>query len=153
MRNITKIALISTLVLSLGACQTNQIGTGIGALVGGAGGGYAAHKFLGQGQGKMVAAAGGAVGGALLGGLLGNSLTLPYTNRTNINNNAGAIYQNGQRIDGLQKRIDSNGNVVYVQPSAPSNSNGNVVYVQPSAPSNSNSYNCKVVNNYVVCND
>jgi outer membrane lipoprotein SlyB len=148
MRNITKIALISALALSLGACQTNQIGTGLGALVGGAGGGYAAHKFLGQGQGKMVAAAGGAVGGALLGGLLGNSLTLPYTNRTNINNNAGAIYQNGQRIDGLQTRIDSNGNVVYVQPSAP-----NVVYVQPSAPSNSNSYKCKVVNNYVICND
>ena len=144
MRNITKIALISTLVLSLGACQTNQIGTGIGALVGGAGGGYAAHKFIGQGQGKMVAAAGGAVGGALLGGLLGNSLTLPYTNRTNINNNAGAIYQNGQRINGLEKRVDQNGNVVYVQTQG---SQQNV------APQQQNPYNCKVINNYVVCND
>ena len=143
MRNITKIALISTLVLSLGACQTNQIGTGIGALVGGAGGGYAAHKFLGQGQGKMVAAAGGAVGGALLGGLLGNSLTLPYTNRTNINNNAGAIYQNGQRITGLEKRVDQNGNVVYVQTQG---SQQNV------APQQQNPYNCRVQSNYVVCN-
>jgi uncharacterized protein YcfJ len=143
MRNITKIALISTLVLSLGACQTNQIGTGIGALVGGAGGGYAAHKFLGQGQGKMVAAAGGAVGGALLGGLLGNSLTLPYTNRTNINNNAGAIYQNGQRINGLEKRVDQNGNVVYVQTQG---SQQNV------APQQQNPYNCRVQSNYVVCN-
>jgi uncharacterized protein YcfJ len=143
MRNITKIALISTLVLSLGACQTNQIGTGIGALVGGAGGGYAAHKFIGQGQGKMVAAAGGAVGGALLGGLLGNSLTLPYTNRTNINNNAGAIYQNGQRINGLEKRVDQNGNVVYVQTQG---SQQNV------APQQQNPYNCRVQSNYVVCN-
>jgi uncharacterized protein YcfJ len=143
MRNITKIALISTLGLSLGACQTNQIGTGIGALVGGAGGGYAAHKFLGQGQGKMVAAAGGAVGGALLGGLLGNSLTLPYTNRTNINNNAGAIYQNGQRINGLEKRVDQNGNVVYVQTQG---SQQNV------APQQQNPYNCRVQSNYVVCN-
>ena len=89
----------------------------------------------------MVAAAGGAVGGALLGGLLGNSLTLPYTNRTDINNNAGAIDQNGQRIDGLQKRIDDNGNVYYVQPSAPSNSY------------RSNGYRCRIINNYVVCND
>ena len=143
MRNITKIALISTLVLSLGACQTNQIGTGIGALVGGAGGGYAAHNFLGQGQGKMVAAAGGAVGGALLGGLLGNSLTLPYTNRTNINNNAGAIYQNGQRINGLEKRVDQNGNVVYVQTQG---SQQNVASQQQ------NPYNCRVQSNYVVCN-
>ena len=143
MRNITKIALISTLVLSLGACQTNQIGTGIGALVGGAGGGYAAHKFLGQGQGKMVAAAGGAVGGALLGGLLGNSLTLPYTNRTNINNNPGPIYQNGQRINGLEKRVDQNGNVVYVQTQG---SQQNV------APQQQNPYNCRVQSNYVVCN-
>jgi uncharacterized protein YcfJ len=143
MRNITKIALISTLVLSLGACQTNQIGTTVGGLLGAAGGGYAAHKFIGQGQGKMVAAAGGAVGGALLGGLLGNSLTLPYTNRTNINNNAGAIYQNGQRINGLEKRVDQNGNVVYVQTQG---SQQNV------APQQQNPYNCRVQSNYVVCN-
>ena len=135
MRNITKIALISTLVLSLGACQTNQIGTTVGGLLGAAGGGFAANKFIGQGQGKMVAAAGGAVGGALLGGLLGNSLTLPYTNRTNINNNAGAIYQNGQRINGLEKRVDQNGNVVYVQTQG---SQQNV------APQQQNPYNCRV---------
>ena len=48
MRNITKIALISTLVLSLGACQTNQIGTGIGALMGGAGGGMPLISFSGK---------------------------------------------------------------------------------------------------------
>jgi uncharacterized protein YcfJ len=143
MRNITKIALISTLVLSLGACQTNQIGTTVGGLLGAAGGGFAANKFIGQGQGKMVAAAGGAVGGALLGGLLGNSLTLPYTNRTNINNNAGAIYQNGQRINGLEKRVDQNGNVVYVQTQG---SQQNV------APQQQNPYNCRVQSNYVVCN-
>ena len=143
MRNITKIALISTLVLSLGACQTNQIGTTVGGLLGAAGGGFAANKFIGQGQGKMVAAAGGAVGGALLGGLLGNSLTLPYTNRTNINNNAGAIYQNGQRINGLEKRVDQNGNVVYVQTQG---SQQNVASQQQ------NPYNCRVQSNYVVCN-
>ena len=92
------IAVVAVLGLSVSACQTTDVGTTVGGLLGAAGGGLAANKFIGKGQGKKLATVGGVLGGGLLGGLFGKSLTMPYDNRQNIQNNSVQIDQNGRRI-------------------------------------------------------
>lgn len=135
---IRNILIAGALALSLSGCITT-VGTLAGGLAGGAAGGYGG-SMIGSGLGNTIATAGGAVGGMLLGGLLGNTLTLPYANSDRIDQNAYGIDRNGRRIDNMDSRYQGQ--------------NGNAVYVMPNGSSggNQNPYNCRVVQNYVVCN-
>ena len=58
--------IISLCALNLAACQTSDIGTVTGGLLGAGAGGFAVNKFLGKGRGKTFATAGG-VAAVLLG--------------------------------------------------------------------------------------
>lgn len=131
--NIRNVMIAGVLALSLSGCNQTA-GTLAGGLAGGAAGAYGG-SMIGNGLGKTIATAGGALGGALIGGFLGNSLTLPYTNSDRIDQNAYGIDQNGRRIDRM-------GN---------SQGNGNMYVMPNNAPQAR--YNCRIQNNYVVCND
>jgi uncharacterized protein YcfJ len=141
MRKIVTIAVVAS-TLALGACQTSNMTGLLGAGAGAAGGGYAG-SMVGKGMGNTIATAGGAIAGGLLGGLFGKSIGMPWDNANQIDQNSAGVYQNGQRINGLEKRVDQNGNVVYVQTQG---SQQNVASQQQ------NPYNCRVQSNYVVCN-
>lgn len=141
MRKIVTIAVVAS-TLALGACQTSNMTGLLGAGAGAAGGGYAG-SMIGKGMGNTIATAGGAIAGGLLGGLFGKSIGMPWDNANQIDQNSAGVYQNGQRINGLEKRVDQNGNVVYVQTQG---SQQNVASQQH------NPYNCRVQSNYVVCN-
>ena len=130
---IRKVMIVGLLAFSLSGC-IQTVGTMAGGLAGGAAGAYGG-SMIGNGLGKTIATAGGALGGALIGGFLGNSLTLPYTNSDRIDQNAYGIDQNGRRIDRM-------GN---------SQGNGNMYVMPNNAPQAR--YNCRIQNNYVVCND
>ncbi len=70
---IRKIAIVTLLALSLGACQTTgQRQTG-GALIGAGLGGLLGSQF-GNGSGKLAATALGTVGGLLIGSEIGRSM-------------------------------------------------------------------------------
>lgn len=145
------IAAVAVLGLSVSACQTSQVGTTVGGLLGAAGGGFAANKFIGKGNGKKLATAGGVLGGGLLGGLFGNSLGMPYDNRSAINNNAYMINSNGQRIDQNSNKIyELNGR--QYQRNYDGTMTPIIINGQTGQQNNSSNYNCKVVNNYVNCN-
>lgn len=141
MRKIVTIAVVAS-TLALGACQTSNMTGLLGAGAGAAGGGYAG-SMIGKGMGNTIATAGGAIAGGLLGGLFGKSIGMPWDNSNRIDQNQVNTYQNGQRINGLEKRVDRNGNVVYVQTQG---SQQNVASQQQ------NPYTCRVQSNYVVCN-
>lgn len=132
---IRNVLIAGVLALSLSGC-IQTVGTLAGGLAGGAAGGYGG-SMIGNGLGKTIATAGGALGGALVGGFLGNSLTLPYTNSDRIDNNQIMIDRNGRRIESMGN--NQGGGNMYVMP----NGNG-------ASPSR---FNCRVQNNYVVCND
>lgn len=135
------VALAGVLALSLSGCITT-LGTVGGGLAGGAAGGYAGSMF-GNGLGKTIATAGGALGGALVGGFLGNALTTPYANSDRIDQNSYAIDRNGRRIDNMDTRLQYQGQ----------GQNGGNVYMMPNGGGyNQNPYNCRIQQNYVVCN-
>jgi uncharacterized protein YcfJ len=148
MRKIVTIAVVAS-TLALGACQTSNMTGLLGAGAGAAGGGYAG-SMIGKGMGNTIATAGGAIAGGLLGGLFGKSIGMPWDNANQIDQNSAGVYQNsagvyqnGQRIGQMEKRVDRNGNVVYVQTQG---SQQNVASQQQ------NPYTCRVQSNYVVCN-
>lgn len=145
------IAAVAVLGLSVSACQTSQVGTTVAGLLGAAGGGLAANKFIGKGKGKIAATAAGVLGGGVLGGLFGNSLGMPYDNRSAINNNAYMINSNGQRIDQNSNKIyELNGR--QYQRNYDGTMTPIVINGQTGQQNNMSNYNCRVVNNYVQCN-
>jgi len=156
------IAAVAVLGLSVSACQTTDVGTTVGGLLGAAGGGLAANKFIGKGQGKKLATAAGVLGGGLLGGLFGKSMTMPYDNRQNIQNNSLRIDQNGYLIDQAGRRIDANRARMMGMQTGPGGTvvvnNGGYQQPQYQQPQpqyqggTNNPYNCKVINNQVRCN-
>jgi len=161
------IAAVAVLGLSVSACQTTDVGTTVGGLLGAAGGGLAANKFIGKGQGKKLATVGGVLGGGLLGGLFGKSMTMPYDNRQNIQNNSVQIDQNGRRIYQNTQNIDVNRERLNVNQARLNEQSGKPRYNYDGTPIiinngsgaenranqvQNNPYNCQVVNNYVRCN-
>lgn len=73
-RRFGKLAAVSALVISLGACQTTGGQKQTGGTLLGAGLGALAGSQVGSGRGQLVAVALGALGGAFLGSSVGESL-------------------------------------------------------------------------------
>ena len=172
MKNYVKILAVSTVALSLGACNVATIAPLAGTALGGAGGGALGNQF-GKGTGKTISTIAGTLLGGLGGYKAGQFVAMPYQNRSAINGNTMNIHRNGQRIDQNGQRIDQNGYRIdmngqriddmhitngqqrYNYDGTPVIINGGSIppqtQNQPSAPTMSN-YGCKIQRNYVVCN-
>ena len=139
---IRNVLFVGMLGLSLSGCLST-IGTMAGGLAGAGAGGYAG-SMVGSGLGNTIATVGGALGGAVVGGFLGNSLTMPYENSDRIDQTMVAVDRNGRRIDHMDGRLTGMAN---------STGGGSNVYMMPNGGGrNQNPYNCRIVQNYVVCN-
>jgi uncharacterized protein YcfJ len=140
---IRNVLLVGVLGLSLSGCLSTN-GTMAGGLAGAAAGGYAG-SMVGSGLGNTIATVGGALGGAVVGGFLGNSLTKPYENSDRIDQTMTAVDRNGRRIDHMDGRLTGMAN---------NTGGGSNVYMMPNGGGNQNQnpYNCKIIQNYVVCN-
>ena len=138
---IRNVLLVGVLGLSLSGCLST-IGTMAGGLAGAGAGGYAG-SMVGSGLGNTIATVGGALGGAVVGGFLWNSLTKPYENSDRIDQTMTAVDRNGRRIDHMDGRLTGMAN---------STGGGSNVYMMPNGCGNQNPYNCKIIQNYVVCN-
>ena len=154
---IRNVLLVGVLGLSLSGCQST-IGTMAGGLAGAAAGGYAG-SMVGSGLGNTIATVGGALGGAVVGGFLGNSLTKPYENSDRIDQTMTAVDRNGRRIDQTMIAVDRNGRRIdhmdgRLTGMANNTGGGSNVYMMPNGGGNQNQnpYNCKIIQNYVVCN-
>jgi uncharacterized protein YcfJ len=130
-RVIGAVALVVLLPLVSG-CQTlDSAGRLGGAVLGGAGGGFAGSKF-GQGKGRLAATAGGTLLGAIVGGFLGDTMIdQPRRNARNIR----SIQQARPTAFGSQ--------TYFPMPYPPRPSPPHLQFTPPT---------CSIKNNYVVCN-
>ena len=154
MKNYVKILAVSTVALSLGACNVATIAPLAGTALGGAGGGALGNQF-GKGTGKTISTIAGTLLGGLGGYKAGQFVAMPYQNRSAINGNTMNIHRNGQRIDQNGQRIDQNGYRIDMngQRIDDMHYDGTPIIVnQGSSRGSMSNYGCSVRNNYVVCN-
>ena len=146
MKNYVKILAVSTVALSLGACNVATIAPLAGTSLGGAGGGALGNQF-GKGTGKTISTIAGTLLGGFGGYKAGQFVAMPYQNQNAINGNTMNIHRNGQRIDRNGNRIDMNGQRI-------DDMRGNTGYsiINNRSGGSMSNYGCSVRNNYVVCN-
>jgi uncharacterized protein YcfJ len=154
MKNYVKILAVSSVALSLGACNVATVAPMAGAGLGGLGGG-ALGSQIGSGKGKLIATGVGALLGAFGGYKTGQHVALPYQNQNAINTNVMNIHRNNQRINQNTNGIKMNGQRINDMHSSGRryNYDGTPIIVnQDSSRGSMSNYGCSVRNNYVVCN-
>ena len=154
MKNYVKILAVSSVALSLGACNVATVAPMAGAGLGGIGGG-ALGSQIGSGKGKLIATGVGALLGAFGGYKTGQHVALPYQNQNAINTNVMNIHRNNQRINQNTNGIKMNGQRINDMHSSGRryNYDGTPIIVnQDSSRGSMSNYGCSVRNNYVVCN-
>ena len=139
MRLLPKLILVIPVALTLSGCISNPNQLGFGLAAGALGGGLG--SMVGQGKGKTIATAAGALLGALGGSAFGGQLDQIHRNEAGIIRNHHSINQ--------AKRHYRAPLAVPVPMTHPSISYG----ASQGAYNGSNLHlNCSVRNNYVVCN-
>jgi uncharacterized protein YcfJ len=136
---IRNVIAASVIALMVSGCQTSTIGTVAGGLLGVAAGAYGGSQF-GDGLGQKIATAGGGLLGGLLGGGVGHTAGLVYDNSAMLDQQGNAIYQLNQEMKQNQRGASS----IFMM-------NGGQGAPQYDNPPTPRAYDCRIQNNYVVC--